>query len=133
MNARQFAALSVVAAACAAAITASCGLASEPYLCTASVEPAVIVEIRDARSGAPLAAEARGVVRDGAYVDSLRPAESSGVALYSRRAADERAGTYAIEVQRIGYQTWTASGISVGRGDCHVETRRVTASVVPSN
>jgi hypothetical protein len=93
------------AIACAAVVPAACNLVSEPYACTASVEPAVIVEIRDARSGAPLAADARGVVRDGSFVDSLRPSEfarAEAATLYSRRAADERAGTYAVEVQRAG-------------------------------
>jgi hypothetical protein len=129
--------VSRVAAAAGVAATvavAGCGRLVDSHNCTASVEPAVVVEIRDARTGAPLAAGAEGVVRDGAFVDVLRPAEASGpdsTSLYSRRAADERPGTYAIEVRRAGYQTWTASGVRVERGTCHVQTRRVLAALVP--
>jgi hypothetical protein len=92
----------------------------------------VVVEIRDARTGAPLAERAVGVVRDGAFVDSLRPYESTGLgpaSLYSRRAADERRGTYAVEVRAPGYTTWTHAGVRVGRDQCHVRTQRVHAAL----
>jgi hypothetical protein len=106
----------------------------EPVICTAQFAPAIIVEIRDARTNAPLAAEARGVVRDGAYVDSLRPAEAESgdpASLFSRQAAGERKGTYSIEVQRAGYRTWTTAGVKVDADRCHVLTRRVRADMEP--
>src|SRR5436189_412357 len=73
----------------------------DPVSCTASIEPALMVEIRDSLTLLPLAEDARGVARDGAYVDSLRAAGFLGAepaSMYSRRAADERAGTYSIEI-----------------------------------
>ena len=126
----------------AAALAASAALAScrnplgSGVACTASVEPAIVVEIRDARTGAALAARARGVVRDGAYSDSLRPHEGSGPDvgdLYSCRAADERPGTYTVEIQHPDYRAWTAAGVRVGRDECHVRTRRLRASLEPAN
>lgn len=113
-----------------------CELPFAPGGCTASVEPGVVVEIRDARSGAPLAGLAAGVVRDGAYVDSLRPAAFSDPSdpvgsMTSRQAAPERPGRYAVEVQRAGYQPWTRTGVRVGRGACHVETARLRADLEP--
>jgi hypothetical protein len=110
-----------------------CNAISGPN-CTASVEPAVVVEIRDARTGAGIAADARGIVRDGTYADSLAPyqaASSDPNTLFSRRAADERAGTYVVEVQHPAYVKWTAAGIRVSENACHVETQRVTASLQP--
>ncbi len=101
--------------------------------CTTDFRPAIIVEIRDAVTGVPLAEAARGAVRDGAYIDSLRPAESLGPdpsSMLSRSAAGEREGTYSVEVQRNGYQTWTASGVRVSDGGCHVDTRRLRAQLV---
>jgi hypothetical protein len=98
--------------------------------CTASVEPAIVVEIRDALTNAPLAADARGVVRDGAFVDSLTPyayESADPKSLVSRRAADEREGVYAVEIQRTGYATWSSGNLAVGRDECHVETKRVVA------
>jgi hypothetical protein len=110
-------------------------LDEDPIACTANVQPAVVVEIRDARDGRALAANARGVVRDGAFVDSLRPYESSsGLAtdLFSRQAAGERAGTYTVEVEHDGYQPWTIAGVRASRGVCHVETRRLAANLQPA-
>lgn len=90
----------------------------------------MVVEIRDARNGVGIAADARGAVRDGAYVDSLSPYESVGLepsGLYSRAAAYERPGTYSVEVTHPNYQTWTAAGVRVIPGPCNVQTRRVHA------
>ena len=90
---------------------------------------------RARRVAAALAANARGVVRDGAFVDSLRPYESSsGLAtdLFSRQAAGERAGTYTVEVEHDGYQPWTIAGVRASRGVCHVETRRLAANLQPA-
>jgi hypothetical protein len=52
--------------------------------CTLSVEWAVLVEIRDAVTGTPIAELARGSVRDGSYVDSLRPHGTLDGVLLSR-------------------------------------------------
>lgn len=104
--------------------SASCGL---------SVEPAVVVEISDAVTGAPLAAVARGVVRDGEYGDSLRPHQGRGTVPYvltSRAAAYERAGTYSIEVHAPGHQAWRLHGVRVGRSECHVRTRYLRANLL---
>jgi|GEM_PF-1706370 len=101
--------------------------------CTTDFRSAIEVEIRDASTGVPLAEAARGVVRDGAYVDSLRPGRSLSAdpaSLVSRQAAGERPGTYDVEVQRSGYQSWTVRNVSVGRGACHVETRQLRANLV---
>jgi hypothetical protein len=64
----------------------------------------------------------------------LQPYASSGTSadgLYSRRAADERPGTYDVEVQHIGYQPWTTTGVRVDRGECHVGTRTLRAALKP--
>jgi len=116
---------------------ANCGIlyGSGRESCSASVEPAVVVEIRDARTGVPLAGSARGVVRDGAYVDSLRPHGGAGTpyVLMSRAAAKERPGTYSVNVQAPGYQVWTLDGVVVSSDQCHVRTRRLRAELVSSS
>jgi len=104
--------------------------------CSSSVEPAVVVEIRDARTGASLAASATGVVRDNSYVDSLRPHEGRGTApfaLTSRAAADERPGTYSVQVYSPGYRMWAREGVRVTRDECHVRTQRLTAGLEPNH
>ena len=115
-------------------VVAGCSNPSDATLCRASLEPAVAVEIRDAITGAAIAAGARGVVRDEAYVDSLRPYESSGdwpADMYSRQAAHERAGIYSVEVHHEGYRPWTAEGVRVTRDECHVRTQTLRVDLVP--
>jgi hypothetical protein len=105
-------------------------------LCPAMINPAIVVEIRDARTGAALANDARGAVHDGAYVDSLVPYEGTGsgagpLLLSSRRAADERPGNYSIEINHAGYHTWTLGGVRAVAGQCGVKTRRLSALLEP--
>ena len=106
------------------------------YSCPAWIKPAIVVEIRDARTGAPLAKDARGAVHDRAYVDSLIPyvwTETGGPPLLiSRRAADERAGNYYVEVNHPGYRTWTLAGVRAVSDQCGVKTRRLSASLEPT-
>jgi hypothetical protein len=108
------------------------------YACPAVINPAVVVEIRDAQTQAPLANDARGAVHDGAYVDSLVPFEGTGsgagpLLLFSRRAADERPGSYSVEVNHPGYRAWTMSGVRVFTGQCGVKTHRVSALLRPAS
>jgi hypothetical protein len=99
--------------------------------CTTSIEPGIIVRIRDSKSKLPAAEGASGYVRDGSYVDSLRTAEgdAQGV-LISLQAAFERPGVYTIVVVNDGYQTWKKDGVKVGSDECHVRTVYVTADLV---
>ena len=95
---------------------------TDPIVCDTSARAGITVTIKDAATLEPLAANARGVVRDGAYVDSLVL-----VAPDTRAAAFERAGTYSVEVRLTGYQNFNASGVRVTAGTCHVN-----AVVVPA-
>ena len=96
--------------------------AVDPIVCDASARAGITVTIKDAETQEPLAASARGVVRDGAYVDSLMLAGPD-----SRVAAYERAGTYSVEVRLSGYQHFSTSGIRVTKGTCHVNAQVVQA------
>lgn len=102
-----------------------------PKVCTADSRPGIVVEITDAATGAPIAQNAVGTVRDGVYADSLRPHGFTGTVMTSRHAAAERAGRYALEVQHAGYQAWSASNVQVTRGECHVNTRTLQARLQP--
>lgn len=99
-------------------------------VCDYTVSPAVSVEITDARSGNTLVDHAVGVVRDGAFTDSLHVC-SGLVASRNRCGAYERIGTYDVEVQHAGYQSWTARGILVSKGSCHVNTVTLKAPLAP--
>jgi hypothetical protein len=102
----------------------------EPFACTANVAPGVVVEIRDGFDGTPLAATARGAVREGTYVDSLRAYGGLGNGtLVSRAAAPERPGVYSVTVEHAGYLAWQRDGVRVRAGQCHVETVQLVADL----
>ncbi len=109
------------------AVLIGCSGSTSNYACPAVLLPAIVVEVKDAQSGTPLAQGANGAVHDGAYVDSLNPFEAGS----SLQAAFERPGTYTVEVQRTGYQAWTASDVRVTRQQCGVITVRLLATLVP--
>jgi hypothetical protein len=120
---------SILRAALLAAVAS--GGCTDGMICTTSVEPGVVVEIRDAVDDTPLAAGATGRVRDGGFSDSLRAygVTATGT-LLSRAGADEREGTYVVEVSHPGFATWEQSGVRVSGDACHVETVQLQARLV---
>ena len=105
------------------------GCGTEPA-CTEGAFPAIVVDIRDAFDGAPLAENARGAVQEGAFIDSLRPYGSFGNGvLATRAAAEERPGTYSVTVELDGYLLWQVDGVLVRPGTCSVETVELTANL----
>lgn len=105
-----------------------------PQLCPLGIEPAVEVEVVDAETGAPVAQGAEGVIRDDAYVDSLRRHVSrADGTVVTLSAGYGRPGVYRVEVVREGYAAWQRDGIRARRGDCGVVTARVRAALVPAS
>ena len=99
----------------------------DSLVCTGEFVPGVVVEVRDSLSGAPLAQGARGVVREGAFTDSLRPRTVA-----SLQAAGERPGNYTVTVVHSGYAEWVLPGVQVQHGVCHVRTAIVQALLQPA-
>ena len=101
--------------------------------CTQSVEPGIVVEIRDALTDAPIADSANAVITDGEYVEHLSSFDivPPGISFSTRSGADERPGTYLLRVTRVGYQAWQRSGIEVFQGTCHVKTLTLQVRLNP--
>ena len=99
--------------------------------CLGVAVPAIEITIVDPLTDSADARGVRGLVRDGTYTDSLRPARFRGDHVYALRAATERPGTYSIHLVRPGYHDWTEQGVTVARGHCHVETAHLRAVMVP--
>ena len=103
---------------------------SDPDVCTEEVRRAVEVEVRDAESDGYIADLTRGVVRDGAFEDSLRlvgwiggdPALGTVLG-----GADERPGIYSVSLEAEGWKPWDTSGVVVASDACHVSTATLTA------
>ena len=119
----------VLATSVFAATSLGCSTQS---ICTLSVDPGIVVTIRDATNGKSLAGTARGVVRDGEFSDSLRPYGGLGDGtLVSRAAADERPGVYTVTVEHPGYAPWERVGVRVRPGECHVQAAELMADLQP--
>lgn len=104
--------------------------------CDAMLDRGIEVEVRDARSGAWVAAGASAEVQAGTYVETLRQVGWRGVAPHDTATtfggAEERPGTYTVRVRQAGYQPWERGGIRVRRGACGVRTVRLTADLTPA-
>ena len=122
---RQFRAISFVLAL----VTILCGCDLGGTVCPQSVEPAIRVEVRDAATGAAAAEDATGFVRDGAYTDSLRVTGGDSSGAFIMSAAEERAGTYDVFIEKAGYRNWMQSGVRVRSGECNVMTVTLQAQL----
>ena len=117
---------------------AACDLlpGTDPVVCPAAISRAIEVEVRDAVSGAPAAADAVGTARDGSFVEVLQvvgwtgaPADETALLL---GGVNERAGTYTVTVDKAGYERWERASINVRRSICGVETARLEARLTRS-
>jgi hypothetical protein len=134
---------SFVAALCVAALAVACQEQPttdpfEGFVCTLSVEPAIVVRLVNGETGMEglpgfaLMAPQFGTVRDGGYVDSLRLSSFSEDTLHSVWAAPERPGRYDVLVRIGGYSDWLALGVTVEGGVCHVQTVELRAVLLPA-
>jgi hypothetical protein len=98
-------------------------------VCAPTLGEAVAIGVRDARTGAPLAAGARGAVAEAAFVDSLRPMPLESPAGRTLVGGGDRAGTYTVTVERAGYRPWRADAVRVTRGACGVSTVGLVAAL----
>lgn len=117
------------------ALLNGCGLSTETPICPAIVNPAIVVEVRDSRTGAPLAGGAQGAVHDGSYVDSLKPYQGISPdpsTLISLEGALGRPGEYSVELRRSGDASWSITGIRATRGECGVSTAVLRADLIPT-
>jgi hypothetical protein len=98
-------------------------------VCTMIFVYGLSVEVRDAVTGAGIAAGAVVVARDGTYSETLESGPVDSVAVHG---AGERAGTYTITVTRPGYAGWSSPPVTVTADQCHVLPVLVTARLTPA-
>ena len=113
-----------------ACAVAGCNLITAP--CAGPAWPALSVTVVDSVSGGPISGVAGMVIAtDGAYADTVefpaveRPRTAAGL-------AEEREGTYTVEVLMDGYAVWRVEGLRVDADRCNVRTREVLARLQPA-
>jgi hypothetical protein len=104
---------------------------SEDYLCTTSMEPSILVAVEDAVTGANITGGARGAIRRGAFLDSLRVYSWRDDEVTALAAGEEDAGTFQVTVEHDGYVPWVRNGVEVEEGVCHVRTVSLVAELDP--
>jgi hypothetical protein len=100
-----------------------------PTDCTLEARPYLVVDVRDAWTGAPAALGATGTIQEGSFTDRLHANNE----LVMQAAEVERPGTYNVRIQKAGYLDWTAQSVRVNEGRCHVETVRLSAHLQPTS
>lgn len=108
-----------------------CQMLFDTRLCTTDVRFGIVVEVRDAVTGAPAATSARLTVRDGEYVETVETPWPATDALILQAAA-ERRGTYDVTVQKSGYLDWTRADVRVREDECHVIPVQLDARLPPA-
>jgi hypothetical protein len=105
---------------------AGCSDMPDGIACTAIAVPSLSITVQDQATGARVC-DATVTAVEGAFRESLTVFGDGGSCAYS--GPYERAGTYAVEASRAGYQTETVTGIRVTSDVCHVQTRSVTIAL----
>ena len=95
--------------------------------CTPSIEPALIVTVSDAQTGASL--EATILVQDGKFQETLNLRSITATGQFIYGGAFERPGHYTVKVSRDGYKKAVLKNIKVTKGNCHVVTRKLSVAL----
>lgn len=94
------------------------GCSSEQLMCPQWILSPIVVEVRDAATGAPAAVGATGSIRSGSFVSELTlPWPNEDLELYSSGGP----GIYDVIVQKPGYRDWIRNDVRVTGGRCGVE------------
>ncbi len=113
-------------------VLVGCGSDSgnEGYVCTASFEPGIVLEVRDGATNEPLADIATAMVSSLTFTEQMTVCamDQNGQGLLLC-GAYERTGTYAISLRVDGYEPWNATGVVVVPASCHVATVQLAAEM----
>lgn len=131
MQSFRVSAYAIVAAVCA--VTA-CSDSTQPGGCSPeTLRPAIVVHVV-AASGPPISDTlTKGAVRDGDYIDSLKPIQGTVGGIISLGAAVNRPGTYDVTVEHPGYLPFEKDSVVVQGDSCGIkQSVTVVASMRPA-
>lgn len=104
----------VTIAACSSDSATSGGCSPE------ALQPAIIVQVVAASGPAPNDST-KGAVHDGDYVDSLRPLQLGVGNIQSLGAAQNRPGTYNVNIVHAGFEPWEKDSVVVAGTACGIK------------
>ena len=106
-----------------------CGLL-DSAICPAVAVPWIVVEVRDAATGAPAASGVVAHAQDGIFRFDLTAVEAGSAELLLYGLSHE-VGTYRVTLTKEGYAPWQQEGVRLRRDDCDVRTVRLRADLQP--
>ncbi len=114
-----------ISLAALAPLCSSCAILEQS--CTTEARAGINIEVRDSVTSAPAATGAIATARDGIFTDTLMSFDG-----LSRAGAWERPGNYVVSITKAGYRQWSASGVQVTDGGCHVRPVILQARLQPA-
>lgn len=96
--------------------------------CDDDFQPGIVMTVVDSISGGPVPGEATATATEGAYLETVAVPDDTPFTL-----AENRAGTYDVEVTAPDYRTWMRTGVTVqvSGNSCSVNRVRLTALLQP--
>lgn len=111
--------------------TACDGLFDAPQ-CPAVINPAIVAEVRDSDTGAPIAHLATGEAVSGDHRKTMTPQAGDSLHLgVAGRGQQELLRVYSVTVEAAGYVPWSEH-VPVLRGECGIKTTRITVRMEPA-
>jgi hypothetical protein len=116
------------ALAAAALLLAACHDPFSPGACTTEAVAGISVVLRDQSGESLTADDADGrAVDEGGEVAELQSFFDQLIGAW------ERAGTYTVTVDKLGFETWVRDDVEVQAGECHVFPVRLEAVLSPES
>ena len=105
---------------------AGCGITGPltDKVCTNEARAGISISVRDSITDVSAGRNSRIIASSGAFADT---SHETSIGDLGYGLVYERAGTYVVTVEQVGYKLWTKSGVEVTKGDCHVNGVSLTA------
>jgi hypothetical protein len=104
-------------------ISVCVGLTGCGLECTTVLKFGIVVTVVDSVTNLAPDTEVTAIARDGPFTDTSNVPPGVG----TLALAQERAGTYMVEIRVSGYLPWVGSAVRVTEDRCHVQPVLITA------
>lgn len=109
-------------------LLSACDLLGPEQACEAIQRRAVWLTVISSVDGSPVTEGLTGTLKDGSYIEEMRPSFNRFF------GGTSRPGNYTITITATGFEPWVMSDIRVHRNECgEPATRILTAEMIPKS
>ena len=109
-------------------VLSACDLLGPGQACQLALSRAVRLTVISSVDGSPVTEGLRGTLKDGSYVEEMRPSFNRFF------GGTARPGNYTITITATDFEPWIMSDVRVHRNECgHPATRVLTAKMIPKS